>query len=535
MPLPGKRPPYGFVCPHRNYCPHLEGLSTRWVWEEYQRSGDRENEDGKLIRELEEQLKIVEQQLYESEKKNDELRAKLTVLHKSRFKRRKTTSRTDSNTKGETQQSSESTDEKPKRRRGAPKGHPPWTRSKPDRIDKTILVPAPSVCPDCGSPELTPVDETSEHIQEDIVLQPRTVVTRFLHHQAVCSKCRNVVLQAADGELLNCPIGPHAKAASVFLRNSVAMSYRKVQNVMQVLFGIHFVPASAMAFDRKAAQVAEPVVDVLLEKLQSSDLAFGDETHWREGGKSAYGWYGGNEQVAIFHIVPSRAGEVAIELFGENYQGVLHTDGYAGYNAVHAKHRQTCLGHLITRAKELSKELELIPLHSRDSRSVRFCWRIKTFFQLTCSIANRFRTGQIAREKAAVFQTRLVSTLKSICHVPCSFHDAETLRTRLLDPKREFHRLFTFLHHEGVHPTNNHSEQSVRWLVIFRKICFGTRSKAGSRCLSVLASVIVTGKRNGVHPLEVTLALFTRSNEQILTILFDHKNAPPSLLDIKPP
>ena len=262
---------------------------------------------------------------------------------------------------------------------------------------------------------------------------------------------------------------------------------------------------------------------------------FGDETHWREDGQSAFVWYGGNEKVALFHIVPSRAGEVAAELFGDNYQGVLHTDGYAGYNAVNAEHRQTCLGHLITKAKELSKQLELMPTDSRDSRSVRFCERIKRFFQLVCSIANRFKNGQIARAKAAMFETRLLSTLKSICELPCAFADAETLRTRLLDPKKEFHRLFTFLHHEGVHPTNNHSEQSLRWIVIFRKICFGTRSKAGSQSLAYLASVIVTAKRNGLHPLEITLALLLRSSTETLALIFDPDNAPPPILNQKPP
>jgi len=536
MPLPGKKPPYGFICPHRNYCPHLEGLSTRWVWEEYQRSGQREDDDAQSIRRLHEELRRAEQRILALETDNDELRAKLGALHKSRFKHRKKPDLAllPQGAKGGSGSAASGNAEN-KRPRGAPKGHPGWSRQKPGHVDKTVDVPAPSVCPDCGGKHLSLIEQRTEHLQEDIVLTPRTVVTCFNHAQAVCGDCGHTVVQAAPGELLNCPIGPFAKAAAVFLRNGNGMSYRKVKDIMQVFFGMRFVPASAMAFDRKATQAGEPLYDVLLEKLRSASVAFGDETFWRENGQSAYVWYGGNEQVALYHIVPSRSGDVAAHLFGENYAGVLHTDAYAGYNATNAKHRQTCLGHLIAKAKEISAQLDLMTPELRDSRSVHFCQTIKSFFKLTCSIANRFRSGKIERCKAPVFMQRLGSTLKSICESPCGFDAAENLRARLIDPKREYPRLFTFLHHEGVHPTNNHSEQSLRWLVIFRKLCFGTRTADGSRSLSVLASLIVTGRRHGTHPLDITAALFTRTATETLSIIFAQGDAPQSILNKSPP
>ena len=536
MPLPGKKPPDDFVCLHRNYCPHLEGLSTGWVWEEYQRSGHREREDAQSIRQLEDELEQAEQRILALETDNDGLKAKLAALHKSRFKRKKKAScEPDPQAAKDSSDGIATSTSEPKRPRGAPKGHPGWSRHKPDHVDKTVDVPAPSVCPDCGGEHLTAIDERTEHLQEDVVLQPRTVVTRFNHAQAVCGDCGHTVVQAAPGELLNCPIGPLTKAACVFLRNGTGMSYRKVQDIMQVLFGMRFVPASAMAFDRKATQAAEPIYDVLLDKLRSAAVAFGDETFWRENGMPAYVWYGGNEDVAVYHIVPSRSGDVAAHLFGDHFPGVLHTDGYAGYNATNTKHRQTCLGHLIAKTKELSAQLDLMSPALRDSRSVHFCQTIKAFFKLTCSIANRFRSGHIARGKVPVFLARLTSTLKTLCASPCGFDGAENLRARLIDPKREYPRLFTFLHHEGVHPTNNHSEQSLRWLVIFRKLCFGTRTPAGSRSLSVLASLIVTGRRHGAHPLDITAALFIRTAPQTLSIIFDPAATPHSILNKSPP
>jgi transposase len=50
--------------------------------------------------------------------------------------------------------------------------------------------------------------------------------------------------------------------------------------------------------------------------------------------------------------------------------------------------------------------------------------------------------------------------------------------------------LWTFLRHEGVEPTNNAGERSLRHAVIWRKLSFGTQSAGGSRFLETMLTVI---------------------------------------------
>jgi transposase len=50
--------------------------------------------------------------------------------------------------------------------------------------------------------------------------------------------------------------------------------------------------------------------------------------------------------------------------------------------------------------------------------------------------------------------------------------------------------LWTFLRHEGVEPTNNAGERSLRHAVIWRKLSFGTQSAAGSRFVETMLTVI---------------------------------------------
>ncbi len=53
-------------------------------------------------------------------------------------------------------------------------------------------------------------------------------------------------------------------------------------------------------------------------------------------------------------------------------------------------------------------------------------------------------------------------------------------------------RLFTFLEHEGVEPTNNSVERALRTGVQWRKICFGNRSAQGELATSRLLTVAET-------------------------------------------
>ena len=63
--------------------------------------------------------------------------------------------------------------------------------------------------------------------------------------------------------------------------------------------------------------------------------------------------------------------------------------------------------------------------------------------------------------------------------------------------------LFTFIDVEGVEPTNNFAERSLRSYVIWRKISFGTQSENGNRFVERMSTVSLSCQlqnRNGFHP-----------------------------------
>jgi transposase len=66
-------------------------------------------------------------------------------------------------------------------------------------------------------------------------------------------------------------------------------------------------------------------------------------------------------------------------------------------------------------------------------------------------------------------------------------------------------RLFVFLEVNGMQPTNNHAEQSLRLPVIFRKITYGSQSLQGAQALTKNLSLLTTAKRQNNQPSPVGL------------------------------
>ena len=67
------------------------------------------------------------------------------------------------------------------------------------------------------------------------------------------------------------------------------------------------------------------------------------------------------------------------------------------------------------------------------------------------------------------------------------------------------HNLFVFLTEPDVPPTNNASEQAVRWSAVFRKVTNCFRSVWGANLHADVRSVVETARRRGIGALEAIL------------------------------
>ena len=213
-------PNHDYACPHIRHCPHLGGAAlgtlvlaaeeqTEWM-EAFQRQIDSlRAEDTVKYHKIEEQAARIEQ-----------LERELKAERQKQFKAKK-----EEPPKADPSDAAPPVDEK---KRGAPKGHPGWYRKRPVSFDRLIVVPAPCECPNCGGAvKARPDRAVYDHLQEDWI-DGRRVVTCFRHEQGRCRECRRWVRKAGPGELLRAMIGPHLRAASLFLQFDIGLTTRKV-------------------------------------------------------------------------------------------------------------------------------------------------------------------------------------------------------------------------------------------------------------------------------------------------------------------
>ena len=496
-------PKHQYGCPNVMHCPHLGGAALGCVvfqanendeqrdWLFRQLDGQRE-ENAAKVRRIEELAGRVAQ-----------LEAELKAERQKQFK----ATRPDEEVPAEA-----SAPPAEAKKRGAPAGHPGWFRPTPTKIDRTIDVPAPACCPHCGAavvarPDLKPY----EHVQEDL-LDGRPMATCYRHEEGRCTnpRCRLWVRQPGEGEILGAKIGPQMRARGMFLRFDIGLTYRKVVRAIKGLDSLGFTPAALLGFEKKAAEKARPLAYDVTKKLRACAVNHADETHYSINGKRAQAWFHGNEHLAHFYICGTRSGKISRKILGLDYAGGLVMDCYAGYDRHTTKIKQRCVEHLKRTAKDWRK---VTPAKAAASR--QFFDDVVTWTKCCCRWYRRWKNDSgLEKQHEAAWLRSAQARLESVV---LDSKKAQTLQGRIRRYSQEW---LTFLEHPGVPPTNNLAEQAVRFLVILRKLTFGSRTRAGARRLGAMMTVIQTTKRQGQNVIQFLVALFTLSPNEAARAMY---------------
>jgi transposase len=496
-------------CPHQYACPHLGGASLPVVVAVCGGAAHQANQYFHEVERLRKEISQRDKQLDELRLEIRDLRQELKAVHRRVFhKNRRAPEEAEKQQQTPPPTATASSEPAP-RKRGAPVGHPGWYRHLPDHVDRTVDVQVEQ-CPHCGSCQLQVTDTVLNHIQEDVV-NGRVEVVCFRHPLTRCPTCGQSVKVAGPGELLGCPIGPHAKAIATYLHYDVDLSCRKVQAVCQELLGLKFSVAAVIGFDQQAARRAQPLADDIRAKLHFCIVVYADETYWQIDGRSAYVWFHGNDDLAFFRIDVSRAGIVSRKILGAKFDGALVTDCYSGYEKHTTKIKQKCLSHLKRTAQEWG---ELVP---PDSPATVFFLAVRAWVRRACCLHRGWSlsAGWTAEQGLEIAWLR--AELLRLETLPLDHARAQRLQKRL---KKYHDEWLTFIDHPEVSPTNNLAERALRPLVIMRKLTFGNRSDAGAQRLGMLASVLETAKRQGHTALAFLRQLFQSNKEALLVALY---------------
>ena len=401
------------------------------------------------------------------------------------------------------------------RKRGGQPGHLKHERMLlPAERVRSVRECLPDACRGCGDSLDGTDPEPQVHQVFDI---PRLIALadEFRLHSLYCTRCGITTQGRLPAGVPTTGISPRFEALIGMLGGKYRLSKRLVQEMCGDVFDVDISLGSVCNAEKLvSASIAEPVAEAR-EAVKAAAVVHADETGWREAKHKAWLWVATTSTIAVFLIRRRRNTDVAKELLGAFFPGRLITDRWAAYDFVNHLRRQLCWAHLKRDFKSFldhGPEAKRIGLAIENARKRLF----RHWY--------RARDGTIRRSTLQAntrpIQREILDLLREGIHCPSK--KVSGMCRAILKAQ---HSLFTFITHEGVEPTNNHAEQTIRHAVIWRKLCFGTDSEGGSRFVERVLTVVQTlrlQKRNVLDYL--TSACEARLNGQ----------SPPSLITPPP-
>jgi transposase len=392
-------------------------------------------------------------------------------------------------------------EKKPRKKREAQYNHA-RKRSVPTQIVEHRLVK----CPDChlrlGGISLARCREII-----DVPPPARVEVTEHRISKGWCAGCQKwheAPVDFSEQVIGQGRIGVRLSTIVAYLRTVMRLPLRQLRDGLRNLHGFEVSVEELVDLLHRIRAYVQPVLSSLKAQVRASPAIQADETGWREDGLNGSIWSVSTPSIRYDEYHHSRAGEVIKQVIGEDFQGVLGSDFYAGYT-IHQGLHQRCWVHFFRDIHDLKK------LYPHDEVVLTWAKDVKTVYEqavvwgeqpLDPSLPPRQR-DRIRLVEQHAFEQRLWKLCQPYVHTTVPQH---TLCERV---EQFLPELFVFVALPGVPAHNNLAEWSVRPLVIARKISSGTRSPRGSETRMGLASLFGTWIAQHLNPFRQCLALLT--------------------------
>jgi transposase len=319
----------------------------------------------------------------------------------------------------------------------------------------------------CGC---THFEETEAFHTHQVLELPeiKPLVEHWHLHRGRCAQCGKMVKAVLPPEK-HTGYGPRLSAMIVELLGSHSDSRRAVEDFLFSVFGLSISQGAMQKIVDRASRAIVPHYQAIEAVAQAASVNHIDETSWKTRKELRWLWVMANTKTAYFRLHGNRSQKAFEELVGD-WDGLLVSDGYALYRKW--KHgRQTCLAHLIRRAKAVSE-------HPTRAVAKIGAW-ILNELRLLCRMAHDPPT----RGEWGMLYARLMRIFRR------HGEDKDAAGGLVRNLMKEGACLWTFLRQEGVGPTNNHAERMLRFPVIWRKRSFGTRNEKGERFVERMLSL----------------------------------------------
>lgn len=377
--------------------------------------------------------------------------------------------------------------EEEQKKRGAKVGHEPHFRPPPEKIHETTDVPLQE-CPDCGG-ELEGPFEWDDHLVESII--PGHVrVARYRLGRYRCRTCRKVRRARLSPRIApdrsRFSWGTHFLVGYWSLKG---MTNSIIRDLLAQDYGLTLSVGVVDKMLRRAAELFAPAYEAIRLALKDGKQVNVDWTGWRVDGINHHLWdFISPDAKAAFFVVARSAGHTVPErVLGKRRpkEQVLNCDGGTAFNALKGR-KGRCWVHFLRQAKRGLDGWEA-PSDPPDWRGLRVAVKL-------CR-----RVLEVAKWEDGPKKIREARRLKAWAR--------RWLKVERDGPEAKALRKYWTTHWDelwwwamtGVDAHNNLAEQGLRpHIAVKRKLSWGSRTNKGADRTALLASVIQTGKMQGI-------------------------------------
>jgi transposase len=386
-------------------------------------------------------------------------------------------------------------------------GQKPARRPLPDHLPReSILHQAPHACPSCGGA----LRRIGEDVTETLDYLPgRFKVVRHVRAKLSCRACDTVVAAPAPDHVI-----ARGRAGAGLLAHIVVSKYDDHlplyrQAEIFAREGVTLETSTLSGWVGATSAALQPLIDALAGEVMASDTLHVDDTPVPVlapgSGKTKIGrlwtyvrderpFAGARPPAALFFYSPDRKGEHP-RAHLKDFHGVIHADGYAGFNQLFAG------GRIVEAACWAHVRRKFFDVHAAIGSPIAK--------EVLDRIGQFYRIEETINGAALDHRRRERQQQSTPIAVALAAWAEETVRK--LSRKSELAAAFRYM--RGRWPAlvrcfddgrlaldNNPAERALRGVAIGRKNYLFAGSDAGGRRAAAMYSLIESAKLNGLNP-----------------------------------
>ncbi|MEE9390979.1 MAG: IS66 family transposase [Planctomycetota bacterium] len=378
---------------------------------------------------------------------------------------------------------------KPKRKRGGQKGHRGAHRELlPEEQVGRFVDFFPEQCEHCAAALPRRANCCSPKRYQIIELPEfKPDVTEYRRYAVDCESCGRETLAEYDAEKIpQTAFGPRLMSTLATLTGVYHISRRRTVALLSDFLGVRISLGAVSTVEARVSEALKPAYDEAWAEVQKGEVKYTDGTTWLQASSLLTLWTIATAVATVFKVLANGTKKTLEPLYGAQY-GILVSDRASSLNFWAMERRQICWAHVLRK---------FISFSERDGPAGGMGKQLLDYTGIMFEYWHQYKDGKLSRARFVEYMAILGPQVETLLERVVA-KDIPRMSGSCANLLQHRSALWTFVHHDGVEPTNNHAERELQGFVLWRRRSFGTQSERGNVFAQRIMTVAHTAKKQG--------------------------------------